>query len=67
MAKKNREHAFTVDELALAGRFEALDVDFRQQLLARALAQRRPPGMKTWAEDGEPTLGTPVVLPGTPT
>ena len=66
MAGGNREHVLTVDELALAWRFEALDVDFRLQPLARALASGRPPGMRTWTDDGEPTLDAPVVLPGTP-
>jgi hypothetical protein len=58
MARENREHAFAVDEFALAWRCEALDVDSRQELLARALAAGRPPGMSTWADEGEPTLDT---------
>jgi len=66
MARENREHAFAVGEFARAWQSEALDVNFRQQLLARALAAGRPPGMSTWADDGEPTLGTPLVLRAAP-
>jgi hypothetical protein len=62
MAREDRENAFAVDEFALAWRREVLDGDCPQQLLARALAAGRPPGMSTWADDDEPTLDAPLVL-----
>lgn len=61
MARENRDRVSAMDELDQSWQCPEVDVEFRQRLLGRALAAGRPAGMRTWAENGKRTLGTPLV------
>jgi hypothetical protein len=58
------------DAIAQLWHTPALDLEHRQQLLARALAAGRPAGMKSWADswtdDGEQDSGGSLLAPLTP-
>jgi len=54
MADEDLETPSASDEIAQFWHATAFDLGRRQELLARALAARRPVGMRSWAHDGKP-------------